>query len=133
VTQPVLGSPPSTRQTPDTPADALAAVLENTAALARAEVRLAAAEARAWLLRMSLGLVLLWLSLLLIQVSVLVLAIAPVVQGSTPWGRVLAMLGLALLPTLAVVILAVRELGRSKQLMKDLGHANLDQPSQPEH
>jgi high-affinity K+ transport system ATPase subunit B len=113
------------RSAPDNPAEALAAVVENATALARAELRLAATEARAWLVRIALGLTLLWLSLLMVQVFVLVLALSPLALADRPWSSVLLALGLALVPTTLVALLAARELRK----VKDLPHAakrNLD-------
>lgn len=115
-----VGTVRTQRTGPENPADALAAVLDNAAALARAEVRLAAAEARAWLIRIGFGLVLLWLALLLVQVFVLVLALSPVLVQSATWSRLGTMLALSLVPALAVTLLAVRELRRAK----DLGNAD---------
>ncbi len=123
MTQLGAGAPHDSRPSPEHAADALAAVLENATALARAEVRLAAAEARAWLARIAIGLVALWLSLLLLQVFVLLLALAPVLSERTSWGGVAWMLALSLVPALVVLFLAVRELRR----VKGVGHGNLDE------
>ena len=106
----------------DSPAQALAAVVENATALARAELRLAAAETRAWVTRAAVGVTLLWFSLLLAQVFVLMLALSPLAAGDYPLPRVLAMLGLPLLPALVVFAYAMRELRR----LKDPGHAQLN-------
>lgn len=116
-------SPRESRPSPEPTADALAAVLDNATALARAEVRLAAAEARAWLVRIAFGLVALWLALLLLQVFVLLLALAPVLSERTSWGGLAWMLALSLAPALIVLFFAVRELRR----VKGSGHANLDE------
>jgi hypothetical protein len=114
VTEPAVQSLPAARSSLDTPAQALAAVIENATALARAELRLGAAEARSWLIRISFGLVLVWLSLLLVQVFVLLLALTPLLLKSQPVGTVLAMLALSLVPTLGVGALAAYELRRRK-------------------
>jgi hypothetical protein len=128
VTELGVGAPRQARPSPENPADALGAVLENATALARAEVRLAAAEARAWLIRIGFGLVLLWLALLLIQVAVLVLALSPVLVQASSWSIVGWVLALALVPAVVVTWLAVRELRRAK----DMGHAELDKQSELE-
>lgn len=115
-----LGVESSTRPRPatDTPAEAVAAVVDNVAALARAELRLAAMEAKAFMTRVGLGLVMLWLSLLLAQVFVLLAALSPVLLQDQRWTTVALTLLLSLVPTLVVSVLAVRELRR----LKDLGH-----------
>jgi hypothetical protein len=112
VTSQVVESAPATRSALDTPAQAVASVIDNATALARAELRLGAAEARTWLVRMSVGLVLVWLSLLLIQVFVLLLALTPVLLDQHPLQTVLIMLAVALVPALGVGGLAVYELRR---------------------
>ena len=109
--QPRVASPAAS----DSPADALAAVVENVTALARAELRLALMEARAWSVRIFWGLGLLWLALLLAQVLVLLLALAPVMLQSHSWSAVGATLALALLPTLGVGAFAVRALSNLKE------------------
>jgi hypothetical protein len=118
VTQLGVETRPASRGAPDNPAEALAGVVENATALARAELRLVATEARAWLVRVGLGLTMLWLSLLLIQVFVLLLALSPVLLKNAPWTSVGLMLLLSLVPTLAVLAFGLRELRRHK----DVGH-----------
>lgn len=108
-------APAPQRSTLDTPAHVLAAVVENAAALARAELRLGAVEARAWLFRVGFGLVLLWLSLLLLQVFVLLLVLTPLLLQDHSARAVGAALGLALLPLLVSSAFAVRELRRLKK------------------
>lgn len=108
-------APAPQRSTLDTPAHALAAVVENATALARAELRLGAVEARAWLIRMGFGLVLLWLSLLLLQVFVLLLALSPLLLKEHSAQSVAVVLGLALLPALISGAFAARELRRLKK------------------
>jgi len=108
--QPRVASPAT-----DSPADALAAVVENVTALARAELRLALMEARASLVKIFGALTLLWLALLLVQVFVLLLALAPVMLQSHSWSAVGAMLALALLPTMGVGAFAVRALSQLKE------------------
>ncbi len=103
---------------PDNPGEALAAVVDNVGALARAELRLAAMEARAYVARVGVGLVLLWLSLLLIQVFACLLAMSPILFGSQPWPGVVWMLGISFGLAVGVSIFAVRELRR----LKDIGH-----------
>ena len=98
----------------DSPAQALAAVVETATALARAELRLAAAETRAWVTRAAVGVTLLWFSLLLAQIFVLVLALSPLAAGDHPLPRVLAMLGLPLIPALVLFACAMRALRRLK-------------------
>jgi len=98
--------------------DALGAVVNSAAAVARAELRLAAAEARAWLTRIGLGLILLWLSLSLCQVFVLLLALTPVLSQDHRWTSLGLMLSLSLVPAVSVSLLALRELRR----LKELGH-----------
>jgi hypothetical protein len=98
--------------------DALGAVVNSAAAVARAELRLAAAEARAWLTRIGFGLVLLWLSLSLCQIFVLLLALTPVLSQDHRWTSLGLMLCLSLVPAVSVSWLAVRELRR----LKELGH-----------
>ena len=101
----------------DTPAQALAAVVENAGELVRAELRLAATEARAWLVRLGLGLALLWLALVFFQVFALALALSPILLlKDQPWTSVGAMLLLALLPGLGASAFAARELRRLKEL-----------------
>ena len=128
MTQLGAGAPRESRPNPEHAADALAAVLENATALARAEVRLAAAEARAWLVRIGFGLVALWLALLLLQVFVLLLALAPVLSERVSWGGLAWMLALSLVPALVVLVFAVRELRR----VKGMGHADLDKREESE-
>lgn len=113
-----LGTSAQQRAVADTPAEALAAVVDSVGRLARAELRLAAAEARAWLVRIGLGLVLLWLSLLLVQVFVCLLAVTPVLLVNHPWPNVVGALLLSLFLSVGVSLLAVRELRR----LKDVGH-----------
>jgi len=86
----------------DDPAEAVAAVVDNVTALARAELRLAATEAKAWLIRIGLGVGLLWLGLLLTQVFVLLVALSPVLLGAQSPMRVALALVLSLAPTLLV-------------------------------
>jgi hypothetical protein len=113
-----LSAEPSqaSRSSADTPAQALAAVVENAGELVRAELRLAATEAKAWLVRLGLGLALLWVALLFFQVFALVLALSPVLLKDQPWTSVGAMLLLALLPALGASAFAARELRRLKEL-----------------
>jgi hypothetical protein len=113
-----LGVEPSqaSRSSAETPAQALAAVVENAGELVRAELRLAATEARAWLVRLGLGLALLWLALLFFQVFALALALSPILLKDQPWTSVGAMLLLALLPALGASAFAARELRRLKEL-----------------
>lgn len=110
------------RPAADTPAEALAAVVDSATALARAELKLAAAEARSWLVRAGWGLTLLWLSLLLVQVAALLIALTPVLSTNHSISSLAWMLALALLPALAVFSFAVRELRR----LKATTHAALD-------
>lgn len=112
MTSQVVDSTPAARGALDTPAQAVASVIDNATALARAELRLGAAEARTWLVRMSVGLVLVWLSLLLVQVFVLLLALTPILLQHHSLGTVLGMLALSLVPALAVGAAAVYELRR---------------------
>ena len=113
-----METPRPARSSQDNPAEALAAVVDNAAALARAELRLAAAEAKATLVRLGLGLGLLWLSLLLAQVFALLLALSPVLLKDQPWTSVALMLSLSLVPLLAALAFARRELRQ----LKDVGH-----------
>jgi hypothetical protein len=113
-------APRESRPSPEYAADALAAVLDNATALARAEVRLVAAEARAWLVRIGFGLVALWLALLLIQVFVLLLALSPLLVEKTSWSTLGAVLALALAPPAIMTFIAVRELRRMKDARDDL-------------
>lgn len=108
----------SSTGSPDNPAEALAAVVDNVAALARAELKLAAMEARAFIARIGTGLVLLWLALLLVQVFAGLLAISPILLGSQPWPGVVWTLGISLGLALGASVFAVRELRR----LKDWGH-----------
>lgn len=96
------------------PENALAAVVDNATALARAEVRLVVAEAKAWLTRAAAGLVLLWLLLLLLQVCALAVAFAPLAWRQYPPSSVLGALALAALPALVVFACVMRELRRLK-------------------
>jgi len=100
---------------PQNPGAAVAAVVDNLSALARAELRLAATEARAYLTRAALGAVLLWLSLLLIQVFAVLLALSPLLFTSRPWPSVLASLLLSLLLAGTCTGFAARELRRLKE------------------
>ena len=118
MTQLSVEAPRPARSTQDNPAEALAAVVDNAAALARAELRLAAAEAKATLLRLGLGLSLLWLSLLLAQVFALLLALTPLLLRDQPGANVALMLALSFVPLLAAFAFARRELRR----LKDVGH-----------
>lgn len=102
------------RPAADTPAEALAAVVDSATALARAELKLAAVEARSWLVRAGWGLTLLWLSLLLVQIAALLIALTPILGASHSVSSLAWMLALALLPALAVFSFAVRELRRLK-------------------
>ena len=112
-----LGVEPSqaSRSSVETPAQALASVVENAGELVRAELRLAATEARAWLIRLGVGLALLWLALLFFQVFALALALSPVLLKDQPWTSVGAMLLLALLPALGASAFAAREWRRLKE------------------
>jgi hypothetical protein len=107
------------RTSPDNPAEAVAAVVEDVGRLARAELRLAATEARAWLVRIGFGLVLLWLSLLLVQVFVCLLALSPLLFVGHPWPNVAASLALSLLLAGGTSLFAVRELRRLKDVEHD--------------
>jgi hypothetical protein len=118
VTQLGVEAPRTPERAPDSPADALAAVVDNAAALARAELRLAAAEARAWLVRIGLGVALLWLGLMLTQGFVLLLALSPVLWSAQTWPRVTVMLLVSLAPTLGVFFFGARELRK----LKDIRH-----------
>jgi hypothetical protein len=100
---------------PDSPADALSAVVDNVTALARAELRLAATEAKTWLIRIGLSVVLLWLGLLLTQVFALVVALSPVLVNAQSPARVTLALLLSLAPTLLVFLLFARELRKLKE------------------
>jgi len=100
---------------PDSPADALSAVVDNVTALARAELRLAAAEAKAWLIRIGLSVVLLWLGLLLTQVFALLVALSPVLLSAQSPARVAIALLLSLAPTALVFLLLARELRKLKE------------------
>ncbi len=110
-----LEAPESSRAPSDSPARALASVVDNATALARAELKLAAAETRSWLLRAGLGVGLLWLTLSLIQVFALTLALSPVLLVDTPWTHVVCMLVVAALPAAGVAVLAVRALKKLKE------------------
>lgn len=112
-----------TRRAPEGPAAALSAVVDDAAALAKAEVRLAVAEAKAWLVRLGLGLVLLWLLLSFLQVLMLLAALSPLALVHHSISRVALMLAIALVPTLCVGLLAWRELGRAK-----VAHHDHDEP-----
>lgn len=103
------------RGSSEKPSDALATVIDNATALARAELRLAAAEAKGWLIRAGLGLALVWLALLLTQVFVLVLALSPLALSEHSVPRVGVMLAVSLLPVLVVSAFAVRELRALRQ------------------
>ena len=105
---------------PENPGEALAAVVDNVGALARAELRLAAIEARAFIARMGAGLVLLWLALLLIQVFACLLALSPILLESRPWPSVVWMLGISLGLALGVSVFAARELRRLKDMGRDV-------------
>lgn len=109
----------TTTVSPDNPGEALAAVVDNVGALARAELRLAATEARAFLARIGAGLVLLWLALLLVQVFACLLALSPILFGSQPWPGVVWMLGISFGLALGVSVFAVRELRRLKDMGRD--------------
>lgn len=102
------------RRAPETPAEAVAAVVEDVGRLARAELRLAATEARAWLTRVGLGLVLLWLSLLLAQVFLCLVAVSPLLLATHPWPSVALSLGVSLAMAAGACLFAVRELRRRK-------------------
>ena len=110
---------------PDSPARALASVVDNATALARAEVKLAAAETRAWLMRVGLGVGLLWLALLLIQVFALTLALTPVLLADKPWTTVVGMLLLSAIPAGLVAVFALRELMKLKET-KNNGDSDAD-------
>ena len=118
MTQLGVESPRPVRSNQENPADALAAVVDNAAALARAELRLAAVEAKATLIRLGLGLGLFGLSLLLAQVFALLLALSPILLKDQPWTSVTLMLGLSFVPLLVAAAFARRELRR----LKDVGH-----------
>lgn len=111
---------------PENPGEALAAVVDNVGALARAELRLAAMEAKAFLARIGVGLVLLWLALLLVQVFACLLALSPILFGSQPWPGVVWMLGISLALALGVSVFAVRELRRLKDMGRDADHGKSD-------
>ena len=119
MTQLGVQPPRATERAPEGPAEALTAVVDNVAALARAELRLAAAEARAWLVRVGLGVSLLWLGLMLTQALVLLLAISPVLLTTQTWPRVICMLVLSLVPTLGVFFFAARELKKLKDIRNE--------------
>lgn len=104
---------------PENPGEALAAVVDNVGALARAELRLAAMEAKAFIARIGAGLVLLWLALLLVQVFACLLALSPILFGSQPWPGVVWMLGISFGLALGVSVFAVRELRRLKDMGRD--------------
>lgn len=105
--------------------DALAAVVNSATAVARAELRLLKAEAKGWLTRVGWSLILLGLSLLLLQVFVLVLALTPLLAQGHPWQTWGLGLLLALLPTVTICWLALRELRRLKDLGNE-GNAHRD-------
>lgn len=107
-------TPARSAGSPDNPTEAVAAVIDNIGALARAELRLAATEAKAWLFRIGLGLVLLWLSVSLLQVFACLVAVSPLLFGSMPWPAVLTALAVSLGLSLTVSLCAVRELRRLK-------------------
>jgi len=109
-----VDAPRAAERAADSPADALATVIDNAGALARAELRLATAEAKAWLVRMSLGVWLFGLGLLLTQSFVLLVALAPYLLTSLPWPRVALMLLLSFAPTLGALLLGARELRKLK-------------------
>jgi len=129
---PLGGEATPARGSADKPSDALATVIENATALARAELRLAAAEAKVWLIRAGLGLTLVWLALLLTQVFVLVLALSPLALSGHSGPRVAVMLAASLLPLLVVSALAARELRALKHLPLGVyeGTKNEDNPQQ---
>lgn len=110
-----LEAPESSRAPTDTPARALASVVDNATALARAELKLAAAEAKGWLIRAGLGIGLLWIAAASLQVFVLTLAIAPVLLVDKPWISVLVMLVLSAFPTIVAGVLAARELRKLRE------------------
>lgn len=107
---------------PENPGEALAAVVDNVGALARAELRLAAMEARAFIARIGAGLVLLWLALLLVQVFACLLALSPILFGSHPWPSVAWALGISFGLALLVSVCAARELRRLKDMGRDADH-----------
>jgi hypothetical protein len=123
VTQLGVEPPRAAERAPDNPADAVAAVLDNAAALARAELRLAAAEAKAWLVRIGLGVSLLWLGLMLTQVFVLLAALSPVLLHTQPWPHVTLMLLLSLATTMGAFSFAARELRKLKDVRHE-SHSN---------
>jgi len=120
----------SARGSSDKPSDALATVIENATALARAELRLAAAEAKGWLFRAGLGLVLVWLGLMLTQVFVFVLALSPLALTEHSVERVAVMLAVSLLPAVVVSAFAVRELRGLKHLESKVQGAKHDDDAQ---
>jgi hypothetical protein len=122
VTNAGVEAPRRAAGSPDNPSEAVAAVVDNLGALARAELRLAAMEAKAWLLRISLGLVLVWLAMLLIQLFAGLVVISPLLFGSRPWPAVAATLAVSLGLSLVVSLCAVRELRRLKDLGSDAHH-----------
>jgi hypothetical protein len=112
VTPEVVESSPPLGGALDAPAQAVASVIDNATALARAELRLGAVEARAWLVRMSVGLVLVWLSLLLVQGFVLLLALTPLLLEQHSLASVLGMLAISMVLAAGVGALAAFELRR---------------------
>ena len=118
--------PPQSARTPaDSPARALASVVDSVTALARAELKLAAVETRAWLTRACLGLGLLCLALVLLQVFALTLALTPILLVDKPWPNVVAMLLVAATPATIISVLAAREL---KKLKEPLNASDAERP-----
>lgn len=124
--KPSQASPGPMRDGDTDATDALAAVVNSATAVARAELRLAKAEAKAWLTHAGSGLVLLWLSLLFLQVLVFVVALLPVLAQGYAWQTWGLVLLLALVPTVSVCWLALRELKRLKELGNE-SNAHRDQ------
>jgi Putative Actinobacterial Holin-X, holin superfamily III len=123
VTETSAGAPRRTSTgSPDTPGEALAAVVDHVGALVRAELRLAAIGAKAFIARAGVGLALLWLALLLLQVFALLLALSPILFASHPWPGVVWTLGISFGLALGVSLLAVRMLRRLKDAGNDANH-----------
>lgn len=125
----VVEATDSSRAPSDSPARALASVVDNVTALARAELKLAGVATRAWLIRAGLGVGLLWLALSLIQVFALALALTPVLLVDKPWPSVLGMLLISALPATGAAIFAARELRK----LKDIRDANDDAEQSNRH
>lgn len=110
-----VDTPESVRSSADSPARALASVVDNVTALARAELKLAAVETRAWLTRAFLGVGLLCLAFLLTAVFALTLAMTPILLVDKPWPNIVGMLLVAAAPAATTALLALRELRKLKE------------------